>query len=78
MICNNGYTIERYIHGWNESYNDIQQWDFTALLPTFGVKKDQYKTYQIKTKQELASLFSDKEFAAANCIQVKSTFIKTE
>jgi hypothetical protein len=70
VICNNGFTIERYIHGWKESYNDIQPWDFKALLPTFGAKKDQFGIFQIRTKQELADLFSNKEFAAAKHIQV--------
>lgn len=70
MICNDGYTIERYIHGWKDSYNDIQTWDFGALLPTFGAKRDQFKVFKVKTKQELADLFSNKEFAAAKYIQV--------
>ncbi|KAK2754053.1 Pyruvate decarboxylase 1 [Arachnomyces sp. PD_36] len=78
VICNNGYTIERYIHGWKDAYNDIQQWDFQALLPTFGAKKEDFKTYQIKTKQELEKLFSDKEFAAAKCIQLVELYMPQE
>ncbi len=26
LINNNGYTVERAIHGQNEPYNDIQMW----------------------------------------------------
>jgi len=31
VICNEGYTIERYIHGMNDSYNDIQPWNYKDL-----------------------------------------------
>lgn len=69
MICNEGYTIERYIHGWEASYNDIQEWDFVNLPATFGAK-DLYKGYRIKTRDELTKLFANKEFDNAPHLQV--------
>jgi hypothetical protein len=70
VICNNGFTIERYIHGWKARYNDIQQWNFGQLLPAFGAKPNQFKNFRIESKKDLESLFQDKEFAAAKYLQV--------
>jgi TPP-dependent 2-oxoacid decarboxylase len=70
VICNNGYTIERYIHGWKESYNDIQQWKFVDVPSTFGGEKSQFKTHQVKTRDELKGLFKNEEFSSAPCLQV--------
>jgi alpha-keto-acid decarboxylase len=32
VVDNGGYTVERVIHGLHEQYNDIAEWDWTALL----------------------------------------------
>ncbi|OJJ85603.1 alpha-keto acid decarboxylase family protein [Aspergillus glaucus CBS 516.65] len=69
VICNEGYTIERYIHGWEQSYNDIQEWDFVNLPPAFGAK-DKYKGYRVKTRDELNKLFADQEFASCPYLQL--------
>ncbi|RHZ43750.1 alpha-keto acid decarboxylase family protein [Aspergillus thermomutatus] len=69
VICNEGYTIERYIHGWEESYNDIQQWDYKSLPIAFGAGNN-YKGYQVKTKDDMIKLFENKEFASAPCLQL--------
>ena len=29
VINNDGYTVERYIHGPQRKYNDINMWDYT-------------------------------------------------
>lgn len=68
VICNNGYTIERYIHGWKDEYNDIQPWKFKDIPTAFGAKE--YKGYQIKTRDELTKLFADETFSSAPCLQV--------
>ena len=36
VVDNDGYTIERAIHGPDEPYNDIVRWDWTALPAAFG------------------------------------------
>lgn len=71
MICNEGYTIERYIHGMDAVYNDIQQWKFMDLISVFGADPKKSKTFQVKTKQETHDLFNDKEFSSAPYIQVR-------
>ncbi|KAK7196266.1 Alpha-keto-acid decarboxylase [Novymonas esmeraldas] len=35
LINNDGYTIERYIRGWDSVYNDIARWDWTGLARNF-------------------------------------------
>lgn len=70
VICNDGYTIERLIHGPDAGYNDIQNWNYKALLPAFGAKEGNYKTYQVKTKDEVDALFQDKNFASAPYLQL--------
>ncbi|EER26353.1 pyruvate decarboxylase, putative [Coccidioides posadasii C735 delta SOWgp] len=78
VICNEGYTIERYIHGWESPYNDIQEWKFKDLVPAFGAKPENYRTYQIRTKQELLDLFANKEFAAAEVLQLVELYMPLE
>lgn len=72
VICNNGYTVERYIHGWKANYNDIQEWKFGEFPSAFGAQPDKFATYQIRERQELLDLFSNKEFCSAKRLQVKS------
>jgi alpha-keto-acid decarboxylase len=36
VVDNDGYTVERAIHGPDEPYNDIARWDWTALPALFG------------------------------------------
>ncbi|TDM02487.1 alpha-keto acid decarboxylase family protein [Macrococcus carouselicus] len=52
LINNDGYTVERLIHGEKEVYNDIQMWDYTALPATFG-GKDHVITQKASTANEL-------------------------
>lgn len=70
VICNDGYTIERYIHGWEESYNDIQPWKFVDIPSTFGGQQGQYQTHQVRTRKELLDLFSNEDFSSNKCLQV--------
>lgn len=78
VICNNGYTIERYIHGWKESYNDIQQWRFINIPAAFGGEKGEYRTYQARTKGEAVQLFKDEDFSASPCLQMVELYMPQE
>ncbi|OAL46237.1 pyruvate decarboxylase-like protein [Pyrenochaeta sp. DS3sAY3a] len=64
VICNNGYTIERLIHGWDDAYNDVQEWKYKELPGVFGAKDGQVLTYRVETKEELETLFKDEEFSS--------------
>jgi len=74
ILNNNGYTIERLIHGETAEYNDIMSWKHTELLNTLGGKEGEFKNHVVKTRDELDKLFDeDKEFSKAGVIQVKSS-----
>ncbi|CAG8950781.1 hypothetical protein HYFRA_00002996 [Hymenoscyphus fraxineus] len=75
VICNEGYTIERFIHGFDAAYNDIATWSFKDLVKVFGAKEGTYKTYQIKTKEELEWLFGDEDFTVADTLQFVEIYI---
>ncbi|KAE8397278.1 thiamine diphosphate-binding protein [Aspergillus pseudonomiae] len=50
LINNDGYTIERYIHGMEAYYNDIQPWRYLESPWYFGARKDDSE-YPVFTKQ---------------------------
>ena len=61
---NDGYTIERFIHGWKDSYNDVQPWKYKDLPAAFGAPKDKVLTYRVESKMQVDHLFLDKEFSS--------------
>ncbi|MED2793205.1 alpha-keto acid decarboxylase family protein [Bacillus wiedmannii] len=58
LINNNGYTIERAIHGQNQPYNDIQMWDYTKLANVFG-SKEKSLTCKVENEIELAEVLTN-------------------
>ncbi|GKU02523.1 pyruvate decarboxylase [Fusarium langsethiae] len=77
VICNDGFTIERFIHGMDAVYNDINNWKYKDLVSVFGGEKI-CKTFQIKTKNELNELLTNKEFNAAECLQFVELYMPRE
>ena len=49
IINNNGYTIERAIHGKEQPYNDIASWKYQDLAKSLGIKN----TMGVKTFSDL-------------------------
>ena len=60
VLNNDGYTIERLIHGENATYNDVQPWKNLDLLPLFSA--EDYEAIRISTIGEAEDIFKDKEF----------------
>ena len=60
VLNNDGYTIERLIHGERAGYNEIQPWKHLNLLETFGAKD--YENHRVATTGEWDKLTSDKAF----------------
>ncbi|KAG7666362.1 PDC1 [[Candida] subhashii] len=60
VLNNDGYTIERLIHGENAGYNDIQNWKNLQLLDTFGAQD--YESVRISTIGEAEAIFTDRKF----------------
>ncbi|KAF2838508.1 pyruvate decarboxylase [Patellaria atrata CBS 101060] len=73
VINNAGYTIERYIHGFDADYNDIPDWQYTKLPEVFGAKDA--KTYQVRTKEEVNRLFEDRDFSQGDKLRFVEIFM---
>ncbi|KAJ7784633.1 pyruvate decarboxylase [Mycena metata] len=71
VLNNSGYTIERFLHGKERKYNDISNWNWTALLSVLGdAEGTRSKSYTVKTKDELSALLDTASFAQAGKIQL--------
>ncbi|MCE3022039.1 alpha-keto acid decarboxylase family protein [Staphylococcus pasteuri] len=57
VINNDGYTVERLIHGMKEPYNDIHMWDYKALPAVFG--GDNVVVHDVNTSHELKDVFEN-------------------
>ncbi|ORX33900.1 Thiamin diphosphate-binding protein [Kockovaella imperatae] len=64
VLNNDGYEIERQIHGWDAKYNDIQLYDHQLLLPFLAGKKCKtpYESFEVHTPAELSKLLADEAF----------------
>ena len=74
LINNDGYTIEREIHGPEQQYNDISpMWEYQKMLEFFGGRSEpkvKMTSVQAKTVEELEKILTDPEFAKGDHIQV--------
>lgn len=70
LIYNEGFTIERFIHGMNAEYNDISKWKYIDVPTVFGATEEQVRKFVIKTKDELERLLNDKDFNDAAGLQL--------
>ncbi|WP_129111209.1 alpha-keto acid decarboxylase family protein [Bacillus toyonensis] len=61
LINNNGYTVERAIHGREQPYNDIQMWDYNKLPNVFG-SKEKSLTFKVENEIELAEVLNKISF----------------
>lgn len=61
VLNNDGYTIEKLIHGPEAEYNAIQPWKHELLLPAFGATN--YEALRVDKASELDKLFEDSKFA---------------
>ncbi len=74
ILNNDGYTVERLIHGMEASYNKVPDWNYSKMCDFFGPSfKNHY--YKIKTPDELLQLLGDETFNAAECTQVCLLFL---
>ncbi|MFH4934227.1 alpha-keto acid decarboxylase family protein [Staphylococcus cohnii] len=59
VINNDGYTVERKIHGESASYNDIKMWDYKQLPFVFGMKETEVKIHDVTTSNALATALNE-------------------
>lgn len=76
VINNDGYTVERMIHGEEAPYNDIKMWNYRALPSAFGAE-DEVDTHLVETEQQLAKVFENIASAPdkMHFIEVKMTVL---
>ena len=53
LVNNDGYTVERAIHGENQLYNDIPHCDWQTMVKAFGGNDTNSLTLRAKTAGEL-------------------------
>lgn len=68
LINNDGYTIERYIHGMKAGYNDVHPWRYLDAPSFFGAPVDD-PSYPVVTRRaenwgQLMDVLADEEVAA--------------
>ncbi|MDT7554760.1 MAG: alpha-keto-acid decarboxylase [Pseudonocardiales bacterium] len=59
VVDNDGYTVERAIHGPDETYNDITHWDWTHAPAFFGADSTAAVATRVRTVGELRAAFAD-------------------
>lgn len=74
VLENDGYEIERWVHGEEASYNDIPKWKYSqipdAFTPAEKASERHVKTYKIRTRNELEALLADEEFSNGRGLRV--------
>ncbi|KAH9890869.1 pyruvate decarboxylase [Xylariomycetidae sp. FL2044] len=78
VICNDGYTIERFIHGMEAEYNDVVQWRYKDLPAVLGGTDETARSYVVKTKDELDALLADKEFSEGRGLRFVELYMPKE
>ena len=57
VVNNDGYTVERIIHGEKQHYNDIKMWDYKSIPATFGAKEGEVELHDVKTDKQFVEVF---------------------
>lgn len=76
VLNNDGYEIERQIHGPKAEYNDIMMYDWQKMLPFFAGKSTHpYQSFEVHTPAELDELLNDKEFNVADKLRLIEVYM---
>lgn len=74
LINNDGYTIERCIHGKDEKYNDVAKWNYLQALQLFGGGADNYpvRSASARTWTELEDILgAEKASSGPSCSMIE-------
>lgn len=74
LVNNNGYTIERAIHGMAQGYNDVSPWRYLKAPSFFGAKEDTY-TATIKTYRDLQQVFTNDKLTDGEGLRMVELFL---
>ncbi|KAF5599579.1 pyruvate decarboxylase [Fusarium pseudoanthophilum] len=80
VINNNGYTIERAIHGRNADYNDISPWNHQHALGLFGLSQEEAskRYFSAKTFAELRTAMDSKAVQDSEGVTMIEVFMGQE
>lgn len=70
ILNNNGYTVERLIHGKNAPYNKVPDWDYSSLAKVFGPDIPSKYWGRVDTCEGLEHVFADAEFNDGKMMRV--------
>lgn len=74
LINNDGYTIERCIHGLNQHYNDISAWRYLKAPSFFGAREDSY-TGSARTYGELEQVLGNEMLTNGKGLRMVEVFM---
>lgn len=78
LVNNDGYTVERWVHGMEESYNDIPAWKYSMLPEAMGArlgKGGNARAMQVRTRDEIEALWKTEEFNNVKGMQFVEVFM---
>lgn len=73
LVNNDGYTVERCIHGKDETYNSVPAWNYLKAPAFFGAS-DAY-TATARTYGELEKVFSDEKLTDGQGLRMVEIFL---
>ncbi|KAF6829092.1 pyruvate decarboxylase [Colletotrichum plurivorum] len=77
LINNDGYTIERCIHGRKQEYNDVARWRYLETPRAFGTGEETY-TAAVKTWAELYRVLGDEKLIRGEGLRMIEIFLDRE
>ncbi|KAF1922673.1 pyruvate decarboxylase [Didymella exigua CBS 183.55] len=77
VLNNDGYTIERAIHGLEESYNNVAPWKYLGAPSFFGAKEGTF-TASARTWGELEAVLESKELSDGKGLRMVELFLDRE
>ncbi|KAI0414195.1 thiamine diphosphate-binding protein [Xylaria grammica] len=77
LINNEGYTIERVIHGLKQGYNDVAAWRYLQAPAFFGAKEDTF-TAKVRTLGEVQGLLETEAFRSAKGFKMVEVIMDRE
>ena len=77
LINNDGYTIERCIHGLKQGYNDVARWRYLQTAAAFGAKEDTY-TATVRNWGDLEKVLADEKLVKGKGLRMVEVFMERE
>ncbi|PWY67922.1 putative pyruvate decarboxylase [Aspergillus heteromorphus CBS 117.55] len=80
VVNNDGYTIERAIHGRKQRYNDIAPWRHALAMSFFGAEEEHARENYLvaRTWGELEKVLVDKRITEGDGIRVVEVYMEKE